>query len=109
MRIINNNYREPYNNVVIVETFTTRRGNDQRRHNNPLSGLRESCEDLICSECTLFADASSYKRCKEKCFDENEDEITTCCKNQCPDSNIVCNESCARLRYVDNPDAPIRL
>jgi len=108
MRIINNNDRRPSSNIVIVETFTTRLGNE-RRQNNPLAGLREGCEDMICSECRLFADAASYRRCKEKCFDENEDEITACCKNMCPDSSVVCNESCTRLRYVSDPNAPIRL
>lgn len=66
-----------------------------------LSGIRESCEDIICSDCQSYAnekDFGGYTRCKKACFVERKEDIDACCAEQCGE-NQACLESCQPLVY----------
>ena len=66
-----------------------------------LSGIRESCEDIVCSDCQSYAnkkDFAGYMRCKKKCFQERKEEIDECCAEQCGE-DAGCLESCQPLVY----------
>jgi len=61
------------------------------------SGLRESCEDTVCSECMSYAtsgDYNNFKKCKKDCFQEKKTEIEDCCRRMCPNEDAGCLESC---------------
>lgn len=73
-------------------------------HNSGLqksSGIRESCEDIICSECNTYVSQKNYdgyKTCKQNCFKEKRDEITACCQSYCQDlgqGTVSCIEACS--------------
>lgn len=55
-------------NVIGIESFTT------------LAGPLQSCEDTICNHCQGH---NEYRRCKEKCMEENDEEILACCRRMC--------------------------
>jgi len=63
------------------------------------AGLRESCEDTVCSHCMSYAKSSDYpnfKKCKQQCFIDKKKEIEDCCRQSCPDNNAGCLESCSQ-------------
>lgn len=67
----------------------------------PLSGIRENCEDIICADCSAYANDGnwpSYMACKKACFEDRKDDIDACCADTCGD-NAYCLESCQPLRY----------
>jgi hypothetical protein len=70
------------------------------------SGIRESCEDIVCSNCNQYALSKSwdsFKSCKQKCFKDKQQDITTCCLNTCGASNTECVKSCNTiLTYQQN-------
>jgi len=98
MRQINNRQQEQ-NIVSIINLQAPRIENYYR-------GIRESCEDIICSKCNSYADNQNwgqYKQCKKQCFANNKEAIDTCCKNMCG-NNSMCNESCVELNYGNIPN-----
>lgn len=63
----------------------------------PYAGPRESCEDIICAPCNQYANNQSwdqYKQCKQKCFENQKEAITTCCLNFCGSNNPECVKAC---------------
>jgi hypothetical protein len=95
----NNQSRQRQNVVSII--------NLQAPHiENYYRGIRESCEDIVCSKCNSYADNQNwgqFKQCKQQCFSENKEAINTCCKNMCG-NNSMCNESCIELNYGNIPN-----
>lgn len=84
MRIVNKQVKEYYTgNINIVQ-----RGVRQ-------FGPRELCADTICNQCD--STQSNYKLCKQKCFDEKENEINACCSNICSTEN--CKEVCTQRLF----------
>lgn len=68
-------------------------------------GLRESCEDILCpntkcytartnEEGTEIRDYTQFRKCKEKCLEEREEDINQCCTRLCPEGTEDCLESC---------------
>lgn len=69
-------------------------------------GLRENCEDVICSDCKKYIDLGNYeafKKCKKDCMVLNRDKITSCCTGACaglPASALLyCQHSCKEMMY----------
>lgn len=66
---------------------------------NRLQGPRELCADSICSVCNLMQDQVQLKKCKQKCFDENELKINECCRRICPETSTECLEACSQRLF----------
>ena len=77
-----------------------------RQKGTPLQGIREACEDILCRDCTekSSGDLKLFKACKQKCFEEKENEIVSCCKAYCPENNLRCLQACeTALVYGEGP------
>ncbi len=76
-----------------------------KEHYTKLRGPRQSCEDIVCSECGKVvgtngkADFSNYKTCKINCMRENSEKIQNCCLQSCPVGNKECMEACVELSF----------
>lgn len=59
-------------------------------------GIRENCEDIVCSDCSYAKskDFDDFKKCKQTCFQEKKNEIEDCCRGMCPNEDSGCLESC---------------
>lgn len=69
-------------------------------------GLRENCEDVICSDCKKYVDLGNYeafKKCKKDCMVLNKDKITSCCAGACvglpANAMLYCQKSCKEMMY----------
>lgn len=79
----------PYSNSKFIEFF------------KGFGGPRESCEDIICSDCNKLLRHGYdylYKKCKQRCFNIREQDIMSCCTDSCRGLGIgrqYCLEACA--------------
>jgi hypothetical protein len=74
-----------------------------QQHLIALSGPMQSCEDSICSKCSVHK-GTNYMECKKKCFTEKATDINDCCKSSCSSikgllGKSECLQACNPMAY----------